>query len=222
MKINIMSDLHLDFDRGTGFSWTRKEADVFVNAGDTCENPAKQAEIANLFDITVKGNHDYYGGRFPKLKDDVGTRYMRGNIIFAYATLWTNLDNMHDWYSYKRHLVDGRYIQDLTWEAYVEKHEHDLKFLRDSCADVIVTHHSPFMESCHEKWKGSDLNASFHSDYADYVAKEFRVIPKLWIHGHTHDACDYVLPCGTRVVCNPRGYPGEPNHKNYDSVTVEI
>ena len=31
----------------------------------------------------------------------------------------------------------------------------------------------------------------------------------LWIHGHTHTFFDYVVS-GTRVVCNPRGYPGEP------------
>ena len=28
------------------------------------------------------------------------------------------------------------------------------------------------------------------------------------VHGHVHEAEDYVL-AGTRVVCNPRGYPGE-------------
>ena len=30
----------------------------------------------------------------------------------------------------------------------------------------------------------------------------------LWIHGHTHTAFDYDVR-GTRVVCNPRGYPHE-------------
>jgi len=32
--------------------------------------------------------------------------------------------------------------------------------------------------------------------------------PKLWIHGHGHDRCDYVLG-KTRVVANPLGYPNE-------------
>ena len=27
----------------------------------------------------------------------------------------------------------------------------------------------------------------------------------VWIHGHTHESCDYVEQ-GTRVLCNPRGY----------------
>ena len=30
----------------------------------------------------------------------------------------------------------------------------------------------------------------------------------LWVHGHSHTAVDYDV-AGTRVVCNPRGYPGE-------------
>jgi len=30
----------------------------------------------------------------------------------------------------------------------------------------------------------------------------------LWVHGHSHTAVDYEV-AGTRVVCNPRGYPGE-------------
>lgn len=30
----------------------------------------------------------------------------------------------------------------------------------------------------------------------------------LWIHGHMHDPAAYALS-GSRVICNPRGYPGE-------------
>jgi hypothetical protein len=32
--------------------------------------------------------------------------------------------------------------------------------------------------------------------------------PKLWIHGHSHDRCDYA-PGETRIVANPLGYPNE-------------
>jgi predicted phosphodiesterase len=30
---------------------------------------------------------------------------------------------------------------------------------------------------------------------------------RLWVHGHMHNASDYMLGT-TRVVCNPRGYTG--------------
>ena len=42
----------------------------------------------------------------------------------------------------------------------------------------------------------------------------------LWIHGHTHTLFDYCVR-GTRVVCNPRGYPGERTGFRPDW-TVEI
>jgi hypothetical protein len=29
----------------------------------------------------------------------------------------------------------------------------------------------------------------------------------LWVHGHTHSSFDYKLG-KTRIICNPRGYPG--------------
>ena len=46
--------------------------------------------------------------------------------------------------------------------------------------------------------------------------------PKLIVHGHTHRRMDYMLG-DTRVICNPRGYPGENEwYKNYQPVYVEI
>jgi hypothetical protein len=49
--------------------------------------------------------------------------------------------------------------------------------------------------------------------------------PSLWLHGHVHKSFDYTI-CNTRVVCNPRGYPG-PNgtreNPNFDpTLTIEV
>ena len=41
----------------------------------------------------------------------------------------------------------------------------------------------------------------------------------LWIHGHTHTVFDYVVS-GTRIVCNPRGYPKEPTGFRPDFVVT--
>jgi UDP-2,3-diacylglucosamine pyrophosphatase LpxH len=40
---------------------------------------------------------------------------------------------------------------------------------------------------------------------------------KAWCHGHTHHSFDYEVN-GTRVVCNPYGYPGE--RKLIDPVVI--
>ena len=42
---------------------------------------------------------------------------------------------------------------------------------------------------------------------------------KITIHGHTHDDFDYQL-FGTRVVCNPRGYPEEAGRHGFDPALV--
>ena len=66
---------------------------------------------------------------------------------------------------------------------------------------VVVTHHGPAAGSVAPRWADNWLSPAFSSDLPD---KFFRV-PKLWVHGHTHDSRDYVRG-DTRVVCNPRGY----------------
>lgn len=44
----------------------------------------------------------------------------------------------------------------------------------------------------------------------------------LRIHGHMHDPVDYTVN-GGRVLCNPRGYPGEPGGSRFDpAMCVEL
>ena len=54
--------------------------------------------------------------------------------------------------------------------------------------------------------QGDLLSSAYVSDHDQLVSKSGA---SLWIHGHVHASSDYVLG-DTRVVCNPRGYPGEP------------
>lgn len=70
---------------------------------------------------------------------------------------------------------------------------------------VVVTHNGVARGSCHPKYGSDLLNAYFVNDRPDLTAG----VP-LWIHGHTHAACDYIEPSsGCRVVCNPKGYARE-------------
>ena len=63
------------------------------------------------------------------------------------------------------------------------------------------------------------MNPAFASNLED-VIKTYR--PELWIHGHTHVACDYEIH-GTRVVCNPRGYPAESSSQEFlAGLVVEV
>lgn len=81
---------------------------------------------------------------------------------------------------------------------------------------VVVTHHLPSRRSVATRFEDDLLSAAFASDLDDLVARA-----DLWIHGHTHDGLDYRLgKC--RVVCNPRGYPGEQQTGFRADLVIEV
>lgn len=77
---------------------------------------------------------------------------------------------------------------------------------------IVMTHHTPSMQSGHPRWGGSEnwLNYAFHNtDLDDWIKRHENI--KYWVHGHTHDSCDYMIgQC--RVLCNPKGYGNENKH----------
>ena len=77
---------------------------------------------------------------------------------------------------------------------------------------VVITHHAPHKNSIHPKFATDQLTPAFASDLTDIISN-FDI--DLWIHGHMHDAADYSV-YGTRVLCNPMGYPrtSEPDDFN--------
>ena len=50
------------------------------------------------------------------------------------------------------------------------------------------------------------MNGAFVSNLDEFIMDHPQI--KLWTHGHVHNVFDYTIG-ETRVVCNPRGYPGE-------------
>ena len=64
----------------------------------------------------------------------------------------------------------------------------------------------------------SPINRFFVSDETPLILDKK---PRLWVHGHTHLTCDYMLG-ETRVVCNPHGYPKERKWTRYAVAEFEI
>jgi predicted phosphodiesterase len=95
-----------------------------------------------------------------------------------------------------------RHRESLAWlQAELSNRE-----LGDPDKTVVVTHHYPCKRSTAAKWASDPLTAAFGSK----LDMEMLTQAKIWIHGHTHDSCDYRLGDSerpVRVVCNPRGYP---------------
>jgi len=84
---------------------------------------------------------------------------------------------------------------------------------------VFVTHHAPSLASVEERYLKDLLTPSYASDLTALMGEGG---PRLWVHGHVHHKVDYRVG-GTRVVCNPRGYPTEASFEGFDfEMVVEI
>lgn len=198
--------------------------------------------------VFVAGNHEFYRS-FMTESLDVASRVGHrggvyflentsvaiGDIIFCGGTLWTDFGLLgSDWrelamrkaelemsdyaqikfrknpyarlratHTYRRHIGTRRFL-----ERALEIH--------DGKKIVFVTHHAPSPASIEEKYAGDLLNTAFASDLGAILTEKQ---PLLWVHGHVHHYVDYKI-ADTRVVANPRGYPGEVSFKNFNPALV--
>lgn len=197
--------------------------------------------------IYVAGNHEFYGGGIYEGLEDGRTAAARfdnihflenGSVMidgvrFVGTTLWTDyriegapeIARFHA----RERMNDYRKIatRRSPWRRFVPEtayrmHQDSRRFIEnalksDTIPTVVVTHHLPHANSIPARFKGDLLNAAYASDLSQ-VIEEGR--PALWVHGHTHDSCDYRLG-KTRVVCNPRGYDDE-NRRFEPNLVVAI
>jgi Icc-related predicted phosphoesterase len=246
MKILILSDLHLEFDR---FSPVHKGeridegVDVVVLAGDIAEGLQgirwARETFATKEIVYVAGNHEYYDRHFEHLQAEMrdvanrmGVYFLDQDSVglfgvrFLGATLWTDFSVFGEskkpaaMFDAMRYMNDYKCIQTscappghevagsrrLHPRDTVRLHEQAVAWLgreldqADAGKTVVVTHHAPHRHSVHGRYANDILTAAYVSDLGRLMGRS-----NLWIHGHMHDGCDYVVN-GTRVVCNPRGY----------------
>ena len=107
---------------------------------------------------------------------------------------------------------DGAPTYRLTTGHTIKRHQESLTWLKaelasgDPASTVVITHHYPSKRSTGPKWSNDLASAIFGSN----LPTEVLLGAKLWIHGHTHESCNYRIgdsKRSVRVVCNPRGYP---------------
>lgn len=219
MKFGIFSDLHMEFQ-----PWFfEPDPDVFyLNAGDTHPQALTRDYFTNLMGpnyFYVYGNHDYYGGSFKDAEMDVFVKCVNG-LKIAGATLWTDI-RPDRWWDFREYMMDYRQIKGMNYDRYMIAHNLHKDYLFTSNADIWVVHHLPSYESVHHRYRNSGGNDFFATELSDKIL-EMKKPPKLIVHGHTHERCDYMIG-DTRVICNPRGYPNEqPWYNTYEPVIVEI
>lgn len=251
MKVRVLSDLHLEFQDWNPPD-TEADIVVLagdIHSGTRGVEWARRRFPLTPI-VYVPGNHEFYGRDLQETLADLqkaGRRFgvdvlhgrgvVIGGVRFLGATLWTDFAlhgadarsiaramseasyGMND-FRVIRHGTHGLFRPDHARAIHLEQ----VSWIRESLAEefpgptILVTHHLPHAHSIHRKYHGSSLNPSFASDLSELVRPPVAV----WIHGHTHESCDYIED-GTRVICNPRGYgPFELNAEFDPILTIAI
>ena len=233
MRIYFLSDVHLEV---ASYAPPRTGADLVVLAGDIHNGAAGIEWARATFDGTilyVAGNHEYYDGEFGTVQDGLAaaasrngvrlldcTEHIEGDVRFLGCTLWTDYSLVP--LEHRARVIENSRTRNPDFEAIrygtrkfapedaialATRHRGWLEErLDEPCAGttVVITHFAPHPLSIAPFYANHPANPSFVLDLAQMMGRA-----ALWIHGHTHTRFDYRVR-GTRVVCNPRGYPGEP------------
>jgi Icc-related predicted phosphoesterase len=83
---------------------------------------------------------------------------------------------------------------------------------------IVVTHHAPSPLSLKPTDRSKWVSCAYASNLDSFIE---RFQPHLWIHGHVHHSCDYRIG-GTRILCNPQGYPGERNSEFKADLVLDL
>lgn len=184
----------------------------------------------------VMGNHEHYHAEFLSteqrlraiMPDNVRLMELDDVVIdgvrFLGCSLWTDLNGddpstaavlrglMNDYRVVKYHNPANNAWHRLTPDITRGVHRASVNWLKDRLREqphtptVVITHHAPSFQSIGSKHKHDRLmSGGYASDLQDLILENPQI--RYWVHGHTHNFCDYQVGT-TTVLCNPRGYQG--------------
>lgn len=251
MKLQIFSDIHVEFSPNHRFRIPDHDSDLVVLCGDIGPGLSGLAwaerEMNRLGTqvLYVPGNHEFYGREYFShldrmrrraekigiifLSDDV---YERDGYRFIGSTLWTSfLDN------------NGATDEEAIWHANHRMPDFsEIKFGRNPFtprdAQELYLDSIGFIES---QFLGGEKDKTVvithHGPSHECVNPKFPFRPlsrcftsdaenllgrsALWAYGHTHASLDFRLG-GTRLISNQRGYPAESGCGFDPDLLVEV
>ncbi len=234
MKYSLMSDLHIDFPQPkTPYSLLEQKV---IIAGDTANGLEGLKFLDKLkrkgFDVyAVDGNHEHYRNTSQERSAQETTarfrenhqRYHDEDIPVVLANGWYWVESGDIW---KGFMNDSRMgglsptdvnvmaVQDTQYirRQLLEWKDHQRK-------GIVVTHTSPCLETLNPEYEGHYSNEWYWNPGMRPLLSEYADQILVWCHGHTHAAADKIVD-GVRVVCNPRGYPGE--NPDWKPLTLEL
>jgi predicted phosphodiesterase len=245
MKIQVLSDLHLEFfgnspwkDKFLSKLIPKEKVDLLVLAGDICTTATDLSRVAyesvmkffrenwkNV--VLVPGNHEYYYNTVEGTDEFLSTfpEYLNNRTVTIPGigrvhgtTLWfpERPDNI-------LHVHSG--LNDFRVIDRNQSMEETLLVL-----EILGGESLRFLEGVekgdivvtHHLPSSASIPAGFKFSplnrfYMNEKAEEilWSKEPSLWIHGHTHNSFNYVHG-DTRVVCNPYGYWGHDENTEFD------
>lgn len=196
---------------GAPYAWGNGEASYFVKCDRTWGQASKEMQSeAAMSDSAV-------------CVLDNNTIILNG-VRFIGSTLWYKALDLTGWEvalinDYRRIFNEDRQLITPAWVH--ERHEESVAYINSELnkpfdgKTVLLTHHPAWIapglddKQCPKAY-GTDLE-SLWSGRVD-----------LMVHGHFHTPVDTVVN-GTRIICNPRGYPSEDTRRTFKkNFIVEI
>lgn len=249
MRLQILSDLHLEFGRGVQVPQTG--ADVVVLAGDIdlgrggCRWARQQ--FPNQPVVYVLGNHEFYRHSLPGLTELLKAETDGSHICllendsveiggwtFLGCTLWTDFlltgkpeaamqiaeEGMSD-YHVIRYNPEHRLLNPRDT---ARLHRESVSWLRRELAKcdrsrTVVVTH-------HAPSARGEAPDHANSPLKPAFGSDLDALIEpsgmpLWIYGHTHYNADFKLG-STRVLTNQRGYPNQPSARFNPGLVVEV
>jgi len=245
MRVQYISDIHLEFFHVEKVKSIGRNihpvCDILVLAGDIGIPSHTNNHYRIFLEIIatkfkkifiIAGNHEYYSMiSRTSIKNAIQENCANFcNITFldknwvdydGYrwigTTLWTKVDE-----NPRKTINDMNYICEFKPSDYNKEHESCCHFLETALVEssipcVIITHHLPLTELIHPKFlvdaDAWDLNQWFAARLDAMVEQHCTKI-KAWFYGHTHEP-GFQIKHGVQFACNPIGYVGEKNSKDY-------
>lgn len=162
------------------------------------------------------------------------------DVAFVGATLWTDfhrgnpvqmvlakqyMNDFHQTYYGDPLVFDHPDRRMLMPQDVYDAHQQSRQYVFQSAKEqkalgnkvVMVVHHGVSDLSVHSRFRGDPMNGAFVSNLENEIID---ANPDILVHGHVHNNFDYMIE-NTRVIVNPRAYPGE-NGDWDECLVVEI
>jgi len=235
MKFSLISDMHVDFPQDrTPYDLLEE---IVVVAGDTSNGLEGLKFLQKLKNkgftvIATDGNHEHYANysqsrdcleTSARFREDHKAEGVVEGVPFVARNGWYCVTDEDVWKGYmndsNRCVLTAQHVNELAYRDYKYIKESLLNWKRYQLKGVVVTHTAPCTETLNPEYEGHFSNDWYYNLHMRQLLKDYSDNILVWCHGHTHKGADKVVE-GVRVVCNPRGYPGE--NPEWKPITVEV